>query len=202
MLIVTFDEAEHDAEALLRRDEPGPNTANTAPASPAPAAGGSARCMLSPCIRPGTVDARPPTTTTRMLRWVEDNFGLAHLAYAAPAARRLVRAGRPQPAGLLAGGGSRGPPPQGPAGRRTEFRFRLFADLPLCREQTTIRFAGRTLVTDANGEAVVRLRLRGRGRRVAAAVPEICDPATATVWVKRRPRSRARVGIGGAAPVG
>jgi hypothetical protein len=137
-----------------------------------------------------------------MLRWVDDNFGLPHLANAASAAVGsfgpdiLNRPDCSQGAGLAVR------PRRVRAGRSTEIRFHLFADLPLCREQTTIRFAGRTLVTDAHGEARVRLRLRGRGRRVATALPEICGPATATVWVKRSSRSQARVGIGGAAPVG
>jgi hypothetical protein len=137
-----------------------------------------------------------------MLRWVEDNFGLAHLAEAAPAAVGSFGTDIFNRPDCSQGAGLAVRPRKVLAGRRTEFRFRLFADLPLCREETTIHFAGRTLMTDANGEAMVRLRLRGRGRRVAASAPEICDPAMATVWVKRRHPSRARAGIGGAVPVG
>ena len=199
MILVIFDEGD-TAEACCGETS-GPNTDNNGAGIPGDGGGRVGAVMLSPCIAPGTVSLTAYNHYS-MLRWVEDNFGLPHLAEAAPAAVGSFGTdifNRPdclQGAGLAVG------PRKVPAGRRTEFRFRLFADLPLCREETTIQFAGRTLVTDANGEAMVRLRLRGRGRRVAVATPEICDPATATVWVKRRHPSRARPGIGGAVPVG
>jgi hypothetical protein len=199
MILVTFDEGE-TAEACCGETS-GPNTENNGAGQPGDGGGRVGAVMLSPCIAPGTVSLTAYNHYS-YLRWVEDNFGLPHLANAAPAAVGsfgtdiLNRPDCSQGASLAVR------PRKVPAGRKTEFRFRLFADLPLCREEATIHFAGRTLVTDANGEATVRLRLRGRGRRVAAAVPEICDPATATVWVKRRHPSRARAGIGGAAPVG
>jgi phosphatidylinositol-3-phosphatase len=199
MILVTFDEG-NTAEACCGETS-GPNTDNNGANLPGDGGGRVGAVMLSPCIAPGTVSLTAYNHYS-LLRWVEDNFGLAHLANAAPVAVGsfgsdvLNRPDCSQETGVAVS------PRRALAGRRTKFRFRLFADLPLCREETTIRFAGRTLTTDANGEASVRLRLRGRGGRIAAAVPEICDPATATVWVKRRPRSRARVGIGGAAPVG
>ena len=83
-------------------------------------------------------------------------------------------------------------PSRARSGRATTFHFQLLADLPLCRKDATILFAGRRLTTDADGEASLRARLRGRKSRVAGAIPSICEPATATVRVKkgRRPRGR------------
>jgi len=40
--------------------------------------------MLSPQIKPGTV-SDVPYNHYSLLRWVEDNFGLAHLGYAGAA---------------------------------------------------------------------------------------------------------------------
>jgi len=40
--------------------------------------------MISPCIQPGTVSDADYNHYS-YLRWVEDNFGLPHLANAAPA---------------------------------------------------------------------------------------------------------------------
>jgi phosphatidylinositol-3-phosphatase len=199
MILVTFDEG--DTADACCGETSGPNTDNNGAGLPGDGGGRVGAVVVSPCIAPGTVSLAAYNHYS-LLRWVEDNFGLAHLANAAPAAVGTFGADILNRPGCLQETGVEVRPRKVLAGRRTEFRFRLFAHLPLCREETTIRFAGRTLVTDANGEAIVRLRLRGRGPRIAAAVPEICDPATATVWVKRRHRSRARVGIGGAAPVG
>jgi hypothetical protein len=199
MILVTFDEG--DTADACCGETSGPNTDNNGAGLPGDGGGRVGAVILSPCIAPGTVSYTAYNHYS-LLRWVEDNFGLAHLANAAPAAVGSFGADVLNRPDCSQGTSLAVRPRRVPAGRQTEFRFRLSAGLPLCREETTIRFAGRVLTTDANGEASARLRLRGKGRRIAAAVPEICDPATATVWVKRRPRSRARVGIGDAAPVG
>jgi hypothetical protein len=200
-ILVIFDESGSGAESCCG-ETTGPNTRdNGGGGGPGGGGGKTGAVMVSPCVEPGTVSSADYNHYS-YLRWVEDNFGLGHLGNAAPqgvgsfGTDVLSRMDCSQGAHLSV------QPRQATAGQRTTFRFRLLAELPLCREETTIRFAGRVLTTDANGEASARLRLRGQGRRIAAAVPEICDPATATVWVKRRPGSRASVGIEGAAPVG
>ena len=76
-------------------------------------------------------------------------------------------------------------PRQAPAGRQDDrFRFRLLADLPLCRQGATIRFAGHRAKTNAKGVARLKVkparpqaRRPGRPRRSA-------EPARAKVRVK------------------
>jgi phospholipase C len=85
LLMVTFDEAEDvggSADASACCDEqPGPNTINPGGPTPGPGGGRIGSVLLSPCIRPGTVN-NDPYNHYSMLRWVEDNFGQPHLGYA------------------------------------------------------------------------------------------------------------------------
>jgi phosphatidylinositol-3-phosphatase len=182
MILVTFDESESGAEACCG-EASGPNTPNNG--GPKKGAGGGrvGAVMVSPCIRPGTVSDADYNHYS-MLRWVEDNFGLAHLADAAPEAVGsfgsdvLSRADCDQRAKLAVR------PRRASAGARTSFHFRLRADLPLCRQGATIRFAGRRVRTNRKGTA--RLVVRPRGRRLTArATSAICRrPATARVRVE------------------
>jgi hypothetical protein len=88
LVIVTFDEAEAvgaeaDSSACCN-ERPGPNViAPDTPGfiTPGPGGGRIGAVLLSPCIRPGTVD-RARYNHYSLLRSVEDNFGLPRLGYA------------------------------------------------------------------------------------------------------------------------
>jgi phosphatidylinositol-3-phosphatase len=88
LIIVTFDEAEATGStsdgSSCCGEQSGPNT----PAAGGPTGGsGGGRIgavMLSNCIQPGTVSSVPYNHYSQ-LRSIEDNFGLAHLGYAAKA---------------------------------------------------------------------------------------------------------------------
>jgi hypothetical protein len=83
LLIVTFDEAEHDASACC--NEPvGPNTPNNGGETPGDGGGRVGAVMLSRFIARGTVNDTPYNHYS-LLRSVEDLFGLDHLGYAARA---------------------------------------------------------------------------------------------------------------------
>ena len=81
LLIVTFDEAEHDVSACC--NEPtGPNV--SAPGRTGPGGGRTGEVLLSKFIKPGTVSDVPYNHYSQ-LRTIEDIFGLDHLGYAAQA---------------------------------------------------------------------------------------------------------------------
>ncbi len=77
LLIVTFDEAE-TSDACCN-EQSGPNT--TSPGLFGPGGGRTGTVLLSPCIKPGTVDNRSFNHYS-MLRSIEDNFQLPRLGYA------------------------------------------------------------------------------------------------------------------------
>ncbi len=81
LVVINFDEAENDSSACCG-EKSGPNTPSPGGIYPGPGGGRTGAVLLSPCIRPGT-----KTTVAynhySLLRSVEDNFGLAHLGYAA-----------------------------------------------------------------------------------------------------------------------
>ena len=86
LLIVTFDEAESgmgggDAGACCNQP-PGPNTPNPGGTIPGPGGGRTGAVLLSPFIRPRTVNTTPYNHYA-LLRTIEDFFGLGHLGYAA-----------------------------------------------------------------------------------------------------------------------
>jgi hypothetical protein len=181
MILITFDESESGAEACCG-ETTGPNTANNGGNRPGPGGGRVGAVMLSPCIAPGTVSSASYNHYS-LLRWVEDNFGLPHLAEAAPAAVGafgadvFTRPGCRQEARL------RVKPRRATAGLATSFRFKLLAGLPLCRQGAVVRFAGRTARTNRKGVARLRATLHGRGRVRATAIPAICRRAKARVTV-------------------
>jgi hypothetical protein len=89
LLIVTFDEAEADAQSnpdasACCGEQPGPNTVNAGGPIPGPGGGRIGAVMLSPCITPGTVTTDAYNHYS-LLRSVEDNFGLPHLGFAGQA---------------------------------------------------------------------------------------------------------------------
>jgi phosphatidylinositol-3-phosphatase len=180
-IIVTFDESESGADACC--DEPqSPNTPNNGATSNGNGGGQVGAVVVSPCTRGGTVTQQAYNHYS-LLRWVEDNFGLPHLGYAAPAG--LVpfgtdvfnRADCSQQAKL------RVAPRRVTRGKRTVFRFRLSSPLTSCEQGTTIRFVGKRTHTNANGRARITTTLHHHPRRVAKAIPASCPRAKAHVRV-------------------
>ncbi|MEA3201853.1 MAG: hypothetical protein QOE90_3281 [Thermoplasmata archaeon] len=81
LLIVTFDESESDASACCG-EKAGYGT--PAPGEQGPGGGRTGAVLLSRCLVPGTKDETPYNHYS-LLRTLEDDFGLAHLGYAADA---------------------------------------------------------------------------------------------------------------------
>jgi phosphatidylinositol-3-phosphatase len=79
LLVVTFDEAGDDNSACC--GERSANTPNAAGPSPGAGGGKVGAVLISPFIKPGTVDSTPYNHYS-FLRTVEDLFGLPHLGYA------------------------------------------------------------------------------------------------------------------------
>jgi hypothetical protein len=84
VLIITFDEASgppgQDSSACCgERPLPGQHQP---PGGDGPGGGRVGAVIISPLVRGGTVSDQPYNHYS-MLRWVEDQFGLAHLGYAA-----------------------------------------------------------------------------------------------------------------------
>jgi hypothetical protein len=85
LIIIIFDEAiatGDGADSTACCNEPaGPNTPSPGGPHPGPGGGKVGAVLLSPCIKPGTVN-KTPYNHYSMLRSIEDNFGLPHLGYA------------------------------------------------------------------------------------------------------------------------
>ena len=79
LLVVSFDEAEHDNAACC--GEKASNTPNAAGPNPGEGGGKVGAVLISPFIKPGTVDSTPYNHYS-FLRTTEDLFGLPHLGYA------------------------------------------------------------------------------------------------------------------------
>ena len=94
LLIITFDESEGsgaDADSsACCGEQPGPNLVppdTPGLLNPGPGGGRIGAVLLSPCIKPGSVN-RTPYNHYSMLRSIEDNFRLPHLGYAGQAGLR------------------------------------------------------------------------------------------------------------------
>jgi hypothetical protein len=79
LLVVSFDEAEHDNASCC--GERSSNTPNAAGPDPGSGGGKVGAVLISPFIKPGTVDSTPYNHYS-FLRTTEDLFGLSHLGYA------------------------------------------------------------------------------------------------------------------------
>jgi hypothetical protein len=79
LLVISFDEAEKDSSACC--GEQAANTPSAGGDQPGPGGGKVGAVLISPFIRPGTVDSTPYNHYS-FLRTTEDLFGLAHLGYA------------------------------------------------------------------------------------------------------------------------
>ena len=79
LLVVSFDEAEDDSSGCC--GETAANTPSAGGSSPGQGGGKVGAVLISPFIRPGTVD-KTPYNHYSFLRTTEDMFGLPHLGYA------------------------------------------------------------------------------------------------------------------------
>jgi hypothetical protein len=80
LLVVSFDEADHDNSSCC--NERASNTPNAAGESPGTGGGKAGAILISPFIKPGTVDETPYNHYS-FLRFTQDLWGFAHLGYAA-----------------------------------------------------------------------------------------------------------------------
>jgi hypothetical protein len=158
----------------------GPNTPNNGGIEPGVGGGRTGAVLLSPCIKPGTVN-KTPYNHYSMLRSVEDNFGLPHLGYAGtqglkPFGRKtLNRASCGEQMHLHA------TPAQAAAKQRQGFHFRVTSPLHRCRTGVRIRFAHQRAQTGRRGRAVIHAKLHNPGRHIAAAREPGCRDGRATV---------------------
>jgi hypothetical protein len=144
-----------------------------------------------------------------MLRWVEDNFGLSHLADAAipgvnPFGSDVFSnpscdtppGSRARPGSAGGGGGAAeragattvllAKPRRAAVGRKRIFRFHLKSDVAACERGAEVRLAGRNAHTNKRGRARLMLRPAHSGTLRAVARPAGCPPASAKVQIKRR----------------
>jgi hypothetical protein len=195
-ILATFDESEHGAESCC--NEPiGPNTLNNGGSQPGNGGGRTGAVILSPCVKPGTV-TQTAYNHFSMLRWVEDNFGLPHLADAGAAglssfgADVFTQPNCPLPVGQRGPGGKgemrlKVRPRRPTSGRRTTFKLTLLS-ASACIDDATVSFAGHRRKLDAKGKARFKLTLEGKGKRTARAISPSCGSARAKVAL--RPPSR------------
>jgi hypothetical protein len=184
LLIVTFDEAEtHDASACCN-EQPGPNTPNPGGPTPGPGGGKIGAVLVSPCITGGTVSSDPYNHYS-LLRSIEDNFGLSHLGFAGQAGLQpfdekiLNRPSCGKEIELSV------KPKHPRAGRKVKFRFQADSEFAGCEAGVLIRFGGRQVRTQPNGEAVLKMKAR-RGLRTASAEATDCRPDQAKVRAKKK----------------
>lgn len=191
-ILVTFDESASGASSCC--SEPtGPNTPNNGGPEFGSGGGRVGAVMISPCIKPGTV-TQTPYNHYSFLRWAEDDFGLSHLAYAGTAGLQSFGSDvftRPScdpeaaAAAKKANASTRLQvhPRRIVAGRKRTFHFRVLSDVPACRRNVKIRFAGGATRTNASGRAHLSLRISRLGKRFAYASPRGCPRAKAGVRI-------------------
>jgi hypothetical protein len=157
----------------------------------------------SPCIKPGT-EAPLSYNHFSALRWMEDNWGLAHLGDAGTEGLRpfgtdvftnpecttgLTGTGGGGGGGGAGGAaGSSGPPThlkitprKVPAGTLQMFHLSLTSGTVSCRVAAIIHFAGHKTHTSRKGKARVKARLPHPGKFTAVARPKACKLSKATV---------------------
>ncbi|HYU61859.1 MAG TPA: alkaline phosphatase family protein [Solirubrobacterales bacterium] len=191
LLIVTFDEAEAvpgapgggpDASACCN-EQPGPNTANPGGLIQGPGGGKIGTVMLSPCIKPGTVDETPYNHYS-MLRSIEDLFGLSHLGYAGQQGLEVFDDDVFTHVPCVAIDLQR-KPRKAEVGERTRFRFHVGSDGADCIRGVEIRFAGKRTFTNEDGNAKIRTTLKAPRRYRVRATKGGCEPDSAKVRGKR-----------------
>jgi hypothetical protein len=202
-IMVTFDESETGAEACC--NEPiGPNTINNGGPQPGNGGGRVGAIIESPCIKPGT-ETQLSYNHYSALRWMEDNWGLTHLADASTEGLRPfgtdVFTNPDCTTGLATGpggggggkgaggvGGSSGPPTRlkitprkVKAGIPQMFHLSLTSGIVSCREAALVRFAGHKTHTSRKGKARIKARLKHPGKFTAVARPKACKQSKASV---------------------
>lgn len=183
-ILVSFDESASGAESCCGEVN-GPNTPNNGGGTAGSGGGKIGAVMLSPCIKPETV-SETAYNHYSTLRWVEDNFGLAHLANAAgggltPLGSDVLNRPDCEQATKL-----RARPRKAVSGHKTLFKFNLVTNLPTCEKGAVITFAGRRVMTNRYGRAQLKVKLNGRGRKVATVKSPICDSAKTGIGVIQR----------------
>ena len=183
MLVVTFDESETGDASSCCNEPSGPNTPNPGGLTAGAGGGRIGAVALSPCIAPGTTSTQPYNHYS-FLRWTEDNFGLAHLGYAAQQGLQpfgsdvFTRPGCEEQPKLKVR-------PRHPhAKKRIKFRIRVASPLNRCKQGVRVRFAGRVKHTNAKGRVRFRKRFAKAGRRMAWTKAPGCDLAGKRVRIR------------------
>ena len=194
-IFVTFDESAGGANSCC--NEPtGPNTPNNGGPEYGSGGGRVGGVMISPWIKPGTV-TQAPYNHYAFLRWVEDDFGLSHLAYAGTAGLEtfgsdvFTRPGCDPEAAVAAKKANAWTrlqvrPRRAIRGKERRFRFLLRSNVAACRRGALVKFAGRRARTNSRGRAQIRLRPHHSGRLSATARAPGCERAMARVRIRRR----------------
>ena len=180
-LLVAFDESETGGQSCCN-EASGPNTAVNGSSRGGDGGGVVGAVISSPCIKPGT-ETQTAYNHYSMLRWVEDNFGLARLAEAGASGLRPFGRDIFNRPDCKLGTELRVRPRKALVGKRTTFEFKLTTQLPACRKGAVLSFAGARARTDGAGTARMRISPPRSGAIVASAKPAICKPARATVQV-------------------
>jgi hypothetical protein len=194
-ILVTFDESASGAQSCC--NEPtGPNTLNNGGLELGSGGGRVGAVMLSPCIEPGTV-TQTAYNHYSFLRWSEDDFGLAHLAYAGtdglkpfgadvftkPGCDPEIRAEEERAKARVR---LKIQPRRAIAGTKRTYRFRMTSNVPACRRNARINFVGGHVRTDDRGRARMRIRISLPGHRFAYVHPRECQRARVGVRIVRR----------------
>jgi phosphatidylinositol-3-phosphatase len=210
-IMVTFDESETGAESCC--NEPlGPNTLNNGGIMPGNGGGRVGAVIESPCIKPGTISL-DDYNHFAALRWMEDNWGLPHLADASTEALRPfgtdifdnpecnsglkaeTGGGGGGSGGKGAKGGPSGPgapkpathlkitPRHVPAGKPALFHLTLKSATPSCRANAPIHLDGHKTHTSRKGTARIRAKLPA-GRWTAVARPPACKSAKSFIHAR------------------
>jgi hypothetical protein len=199
-IMVTFDESETGAESCCN-EVSFPNTINNGGPQPGNGGGRIGAVIDSPCIKPGT-ETQLSYNHFSALRWMEDNWGLSHLADASTEALRPfgtdVFTNPECTTGLATGpgggggaggtAGSFGPatklkitPHKVKAGTMQMFHLSLTSGAVSCREAAIIHFGGHKTHTSRKGRARIKARVPHPGKFTAVARPKACKLSKATV---------------------
>jgi hypothetical protein len=207
-ILVTFDESASGAASCC--NEPiGPNTPNNGGPEYGSGGGRVGAVMISPCIKPGTV-TQTPYNHYSFLRWVEDDFGLSHLADAGTAGLQtfgsdvFTRPACDPEAAVAAKKASAWTrlqvhPRRAIRGKERIFHFLLRSNVAACRRNALVKFAGHRARTDGHGQALIQVRPHHSGHLIATAQAPGCERAVARVRIRRssgplRPGQSPRAG--------